>query len=80
MGASHLITDKHVAERVNELALTIGKALDHSIIEFQPKLSQEEFRNYKVAVGKVMGELFFEMMQPIYNQHPELIPDELNKD
>lgn len=73
-----MFQDKQAAQAVHELALKIGKELDNSIVSIQQALSDEELKNYKLAVGKVMGDLFFEIMQPIYELHPEMVPDELN--
>lgn len=39
--------------------------------------SSDEFSSYKLAAGKVLGEILLEVMNPIYEMHPDITPDEL---
>jgi hypothetical protein len=39
--------------------------------------SKEEYQAYRRAVGKVMGAMLTEIMDPIYREHPDLKPKEL---
>lgn len=72
-----MIQDKNSAYKVNKMMLNIGKDLDQSITDIQDYLSESELNKYKLAIGKVMSEMLFEIMNPIYEEHPELIPQEL---
>jgi hypothetical protein len=37
----------------------------------------KEFEQYRRAAGRIMGEIFVEILQPLYDEHPDLIPDQL---
>jgi len=40
----------------------------------------EEFANLKQAIGAVMGETYFSIMQPIFREYPDLTPEGLKRD
>lgn len=73
-----MIKDKKSAEKINKLMLDMGKALDQSILDIQDVISEEELAQYKQAVAKVMADMLFDIMNPIYAEHPSLKPEELN--
>lgn len=66
-----------MAERTSLLALKIGSELDEHLAQIKAECSIAEFEQYRLATGKVMGELLFGMMNPIYREHPDLKPKEL---
>ncbi|MBK5143866.1 hypothetical protein I2494_09065 [Budviciaceae bacterium BWR-B9] len=72
-----MINNTEVAESISDLMLKIGKDINESIILVQAECSPDEFSAYKLAAGKVMGEILLEIMNPIYEMHPDIIPDEL---
>ena len=57
--------------------LKIGKELDESLMLVQEKSSKSEFKEYRRAVGKIMGYMLTEVMNVIYREHPSLRPPEL---
>ena len=38
--------------------------------------TKEVFERYKQALGRVMGALYFEVLEPIYKEHPDVEPPE----
>lgn len=68
---------KDVAAKISSLMLTYGAKLDETVELVQGNCSEEEFKQYRSAVGKVMGFMLTEIMNPIYSEHPELKPTQL---
>jgi hypothetical protein len=52
----------------------IAARLDASVDLVKSRCSAEEFDVYRMAVGKVMADIFVEVMNPLYRQHPDLKP------
>jgi hypothetical protein len=48
--------------------------LDKSVALVRDECSAEELKIYRRAVGKVLGEMLLEIMQPLYAKHPSLKP------
>lgn len=65
------------AREISELMLEIGARLDHSIESIQGRCQAEEFASYRVAVGRIMGEILLGVLNPLYVLHPDLRPPEL---
>ena len=38
---------------------------------------EEEFEAYKYQVGKCMGEIYLSILEPIFEEHPDLLPENL---
>jgi len=72
-----MISSPEVAERVNALMLEIGAKLNASIADVGSSCPEEEFANYRHVVGKIMGAMLLETMNPIYAAHPGLKPSQL---
>jgi|WetSurMetagenome_2_1015567.scaffolds.fasta_scaffold1113572_1 hypothetical protein len=67
--AARLVPDLHeVRARLNDALIVIEKNCD-----------EDEFKRYRKAFGGVMGELFLEVLTPIYREHPSLTPPELHR-
>jgi hypothetical protein len=69
-----MIKDKLIAEGVSKLMLEFGGRLDGSIAAVREGCSDEEFRAYRLAVGKILAEMLLEVMNPLYLEHPDLKP------
>lgn len=72
-----MISDENIANKINELMLRIGSELNDSVVLVQDHCDKDEFQQYRNAVGVVMGSLLFEVMRPLYEQHPRIKPKEL---
>lgn len=73
-----MIKNHEVASAIMSLMLDYSAEIDHSIREVQERCSDEEFKAYRRAAGKVMGEVFLAVMQPLYREHPDLKPEGLD--
>jgi hypothetical protein len=68
---------KDVAETINKLMLEYGAKLDGSVKLVMDTSSADEFEAYRTAVAQIMGTMLLDIMNPIYREHPELKPPEL---
>ena len=50
---------------------------DALLIEIQSLCTEEEFREYRRMIGKSMGAMLFEIINPIVAKYPELKPPQL---
>jgi hypothetical protein len=70
--------DKKEAEELSILLMQVSGKLDQSVRFVMDKDTQENFESYRSNAGKVMGELFLEMLQPLWDRYPELRPVEMD--
>ncbi len=68
---------KEIAQQISSLMLEYGAKLDGSVALVMANGSAEEALRYGRAVGQIMGEMFVEIMNPIYAEHPDLKPPQL---
>jgi hypothetical protein len=62
-----------VANRVNALLCDASGLLDESVQVVKDSCPKEEFERYRLAVGKIMGAMYLDLMSPlIYTDHPDL--------
>jgi hypothetical protein len=66
------------AEIVSREMLGIAAKLDESIALLAPHLSEEDYANYRGAVGELMGRMLLEFLNPLYKQYPSLKPERLD--
>lgn len=68
--------DKDVAHQISSLMLEYFARLNASVQVVQERCSEEEFKDYRRAIGLILGEMTTEVMMPLYRKHPELEPPE----
>lgn len=66
-----------MTSEVVDLMIEFGRKLNDSVSMVQDRCSQEELEHYRRAVGKIMGSMLLDIMNPIFDVYPELKPDEL---
>jgi hypothetical protein len=69
--------DKATAEQVDRLARHAQGQLNDAIRAVQATSSQEEFEKFRLVVGRIMGAIVVDVLQPLYAEHPDLMPPEL---
>ncbi len=70
---------RDIAEQVSNLMLEYGAKLDKSLVLVKEQCDEEEFKNYRAAVSKLLTTMLVEVMNPLYEKHPDLKPNELNR-
>ena len=64
-----MIADPKLAEQVSDLMLDISGQLDRSVALVNKASSSEEAAVYRRAVGRVLGEVLLEVLNPLYAKH-----------
>lgn len=72
-----MISDKQIALEISDRVLEVNHLLNEIVSLAQGGCSPEELSALKLAVGRVLGELLVEIVNPLYQAHPELKPDGL---
>lgn len=70
---------KEPAARVHQLLLDCSRALDTSVAVVQNESDENDLHEYRHAVGRVLAAVFDELMMPIYREHPDLVPPEMDR-
>jgi hypothetical protein len=65
---------KEVWQNLLELTLRQSGELDSFLASVQHSVSEQEFEGLRVAVGKVMAEHYFSVIEPVCARFPELKP------
>jgi hypothetical protein len=68
---------KDAAVKINEILLECYFKLHESIDVAREHCDEVERKAYSRAIGKVLGHLLLDVLDPIYNEHPDLRPDSL---
>jgi hypothetical protein len=62
---------KQLSDEMNDI---MGR-LDNSIRLVMDNGTQEEFTGFRAAVGRVMGALVLDVLNPLYEKYPEVKPE-----
>jgi len=71
---------RETAAEVHRLLLKCSGAIDQSIALVQRDADNDEFSSYRLAAAHLLVQLMDELMKPIYRQHPDLLPPELDRE
>lgn len=71
------IENVNYAKKIQDCALMVSAELNNSLLQMQLVLSDREFLEYRNAVGKILGEILLEILNPIHQAHPQLTPNEM---
>jgi len=63
------------AERLAEQALQMSHDLNEMVRDIQGNEPDREFMRLRHAIGRVMWSVYYEILQPVYTEHPSLAPD-----
>jgi hypothetical protein len=70
--------DRDLAEETSLLALRMSAQLDEHLLKIREQSSKAEFEKMRSGIGLVMGYLYTDIMEPIWNMHPDLRPKEMD--
>jgi hypothetical protein len=65
------------AARVHTLVLATSRSLNEALSALQGEVDDEDFNEYRRATGRILDALMEEFLKPIYREHRQLIPPEL---
>lgn len=69
--------DRERASQILELMLEFARKLDESVRLVQTEAPNDAFDQYRASVGKLMGVMLLDIMNPIFDEHPDLKPERL---
>jgi hypothetical protein len=69
-----MISNPDVAKQISDLMQDIFQRLDESAAMVRSSCQTEEAATYQKAVGRVVGPILFEVLEPLYQKHPTLKP------
>ena len=65
--------NKEIAEKTT-LAMQMASCLvDNHLRSLQDVLDKEEFNEYTKKTGKIMGDIYIEVLRPLWAEYPEFI-------
>jgi hypothetical protein len=65
------------AKIISELALRASGDLNSVLIELLKGADAEETARYKQIIGSILGDIYFNILRPVYQIHPDAAPVEL---
>ncbi len=68
---------RDLAAKVSRDVLLVTKRLNAMLLLMKRTCSARDFKRHRAAVGRILGSLFFDLLQPIYQEHPALAPRSL---
>ncbi len=69
-----MITNPETAKKISALMLDTFNRLDESIVTVRENCTPEEAAAYEKAIGRVVGPIVMDVLEPLYQQHPALKP------
>jgi hypothetical protein len=69
-----MITNANTAKRISDLMLDISGQLDESVATVKRTCPPEEFESYRRTVGRILGQVLLNVLNPLYAEHPTLKP------
>lgn len=68
------------ASAVTRLMLDVSAQLDASVKLVMESSDPTEFAAYRGAVGSPLGQIYCDILAPLFKQHPQLTPTQLRVD
>lgn len=75
MSSAKRFENVSVAETITELLRRQSAELNAALEAVEPLCSSAEFESYQEAIGQLMGAMYSELLEPIWDAFPELCPD-----
>jgi len=69
-----MIKNPNTAKQISELMHDVFRRLDESTQLVKSTCSAEDFAAYNKGIGRVLGEVVMNVMEPLYESNPTLKP------
>ncbi len=69
---------REAAKRIIDLMIKHGAEQDAVLAEVQSICADDEFRKYKQMIGRSMGSMLLDVINPIVALYPDLKPSQLD--
>jgi len=74
-----MISDVAMAREISDLILDLFRRLDESVQRVKETCPTEDAAAYQEAAGRVACPIVFDVLEPLYERHPELKPPNLDE-
>lgn len=74
---SEVAMKNSTAQNLSMLMLELTAKLNESVTLVRDTCDEEEFIHYRKVVATIMGNILIDVLNPIYEEFPELKPPEL---
>jgi hypothetical protein len=71
------VKSRDAAKIIMEIVIRNAAEQDAVLTEIQPLCTEDEFKEYRRMIGKSMGAMLFEIINPFVAKYPELKPAQL---
>jgi hypothetical protein len=71
--------NKELAGKIFTLLNDQSRELNDVLISIQEQCGEEEFNFYRRGFGKVLGYMLMDILNPIFKEYPDLVPDQLRE-
>lgn len=72
-----MVKNREIAVELSNRLLKISGAIDDAIIIVQDRCPDDEFKEFRLAMGRLLDHLYVLGLEPLYEEHPDIAPPEL---
>jgi hypothetical protein len=72
-----MMENEGIAKQISDLMVEFGGRLNGSVALVKENCGEAELQEYRRAVGAIMAEMLFRVMNPLYERHPGWKPEGL---
>ncbi|MFL9886559.1 hypothetical protein PQR66_26195 [Paraburkholderia agricolaris] len=72
-----MIKNRETAVELSNRLLKISGAINDAIIFAQDRCPDDEFKEFRLAMGRLLDRLYVLGLEPLYEEHPDIAPPEL---
>jgi hypothetical protein len=69
-----MISDNEIAQQIDSLMREVFRRIDESLALVKQKCPSDEAAAYQRATGRIVGPIVMDVLEPLYETHPELKP------
>ena len=69
-----MIGNVESARQISELMFSVSKRLSETLDIARPRFSEEEFHKYAMGTGRILADIMYEVLNPIFAKHPSIEP------
>ena len=66
--------ERNQAQRTMELMTQVSMQMNDCLLQMRGSCTEAEFRRYRSAFGRVLGEILLGIINPIAEEYPDLRP------
>jgi len=71
--------NRSTAQQIEAIMRDVSSRINQSIQLVMDSSSHDEFQNYRRSAGKIMGEIYLDILKPLYAEYPDLVPPEMKQ-